>query len=163
MVTFLKNYVTTVYIQTQSSFCCKIDKQTSSAFLMYYMEWFFLKGDSVQFSHSVMSDSLWPHEPQHTRPPCPSPTPRVPLNPCPSSWWCHPTILSSVILFSSCPQSFPASGCFPMSQSALYISWQKYWSFSFSISSSDEYSGLISFRIDWFNLLAVWGTLKSLL
>ena len=70
----------------------------------------------VQFSRSVVSDSLWPHEPQHTRPPCPSPTPRVQPNPCPSSRWCHPTISSSVIPFSSCPQSFPASGSFPMSQ-----------------------------------------------
>ena len=66
---------------------------------------------SVQFSHSVMSDFLWPHEPQHTRPPCPSPTPRVYPNPCPLSRWCHPTISSSVIPFS-CPQSFPASGAF---------------------------------------------------
>ena len=65
---------------------------------------------SVQFSHSVVSDSLPSHEPQHSRPPCPSPTPGVYPNPCPLSWWCHPTISSSVIPFSSCPQSFPASG-----------------------------------------------------
>ena len=71
---------------------------------------------SVQFSHSVMTDSLRPHEPQHARPPCPSPTPGVHPNPCPSSWWCHPTISSSVVCFSSCPQSFPASGAFQMSQ-----------------------------------------------
>ena len=71
---------------------------------------------SVQFSCSVVSDSLWPHESQHARPPCPSPTPRVYSNPCPSSRWCHPTISSSVIPFSSCPQSFSASGSFPMSQ-----------------------------------------------
>ena len=71
---------------------------------------------SVQFSHSVMSDSLWPHEPQHARPPRPSPTPRACQNSCPLSWWCHPTISSSVIPFSSCPQSFPASGSFQMSQ-----------------------------------------------
>ena len=71
---------------------------------------------SVQFSCSVMSDSLWPHEPQHTRPPCPSPTPGVHPNPCPLSRWCHPIISSSVVPFSSCPQSFPASGCFQMSQ-----------------------------------------------
>ena len=70
---------------------------------------------SVQFSHSVMSDSLWPHEPQHARPPCPSPTPRVHPNPCPLSQWWHPTISSSVFRFSSCPQSFPASGSFQMS------------------------------------------------
>ena len=71
---------------------------------------------SVQFSCSVMSNSLWPHESQHTRPPCPSPTPRVYPNSCPSSQWCHPTISSSIIPFSSCPQSFPASGSFQMSQ-----------------------------------------------
>ena len=71
---------------------------------------------SVQFSRSVMSDSLWPHESQHARPPCPSPTPGVHLNSCPSSQWCHPAILSSVIPFSSCPQSLPASESFPMSQ-----------------------------------------------
>ena len=70
---------------------------------------------SVQLSYSVMSDSLPPHESQHARPPCPSPTPRVHPNPCPLSWWCHPTVLSSVIPFSSCPQSFPALGSFPMS------------------------------------------------
>ena len=70
---------------------------------------------SVQFSLSVVSDSLRPHEPQHARPPCPSPTPRVHPNPRPSSQWCHPTISSSVP-FSSCPQSFPASGFFPMSR-----------------------------------------------
>ena len=71
---------------------------------------------SVQFSHSVVSNSLWPHEPQHARPPCPSPTPGVHPNPCPLSQWCHPTISSSVTRFPSCHQSFPASGSFPVSQ-----------------------------------------------
>ena len=71
---------------------------------------------SVQFSHSVMSDSLRPHGLQHTRPPCPSPIPTAYSNWCPSSQWCHPTISSSVFPFSSCPQSFPESGSFPMSQ-----------------------------------------------
>ena len=71
---------------------------------------------SVQFSHSVMSDSLWPHGLQHARLPCPSPTPRACSNSCPSSQWCHPIISSSVIPFSSCLQSFPASGSFPVSQ-----------------------------------------------
>ena len=112
-----------------------------------------LRPCSVQFSHSVVSDSLQPHEPQHTRPPCPSPTPRVHPNPYPSSWWCHPTISSSVVPFSSYLQSFPASGSFQMS--VLHIRWPKYWSFSFSISPSNEHSGLISFRMDWFYLLAV--------
>ena len=111
---------------------------------------------SVQFSCSVMSDFLWPHGPQHARPPCSSPTPGVYSNPRPLSQWCHPTLSSSVIPFSSCRQSFPASGSFP-------IRWPKYWSFSFSISPSNEYSGLISFTIDWFDFLAVQGTLKSLL
>ena len=73
-------------------------------------------GFSVQFSCSVVSDSLQPHEPQHIRPPCPSPTPRVYPNSCPLSQWCYPTISSSVIPFFSCPQSFPASWSFPMSQ-----------------------------------------------
>ena len=87
---------------------------------------------SVQFSHSVMSDSLRPHEPQHARPPCPSPTPRVYPNPCPLSWWCHPSISSSVIPFSSCSQSFRASGSFPMSQ--LFASGG--WSIGVSVSTS---------------------------
>ena len=69
-----------------------------------------------QFSHSVVSDSLWPHEAQHTRLSCLSPTPGVHPNPCPLSRWCHPTISSSVVPFSSCPQSFPESGSFQMSQ-----------------------------------------------
>ena len=71
---------------------------------------------SVQVSCSVVSNSLRPHEPQHSRPPCPSPTPGVRPNPCPLSRWCHPTVSSSVVPFSSCPQSFPASGSFQMSQ-----------------------------------------------
>ena len=71
---------------------------------------------SVQFSHSVVSDSLWPHEWQHARPPCPSPTLGVHSNSCPSSQWCHPAISSSVALFSSCPQTLPASESCPMSQ-----------------------------------------------
>ena len=75
-----------------------------------------VKGSSIQLSHSVMSSSLWPNGLQHTRLLCPSPTPRACSNSCPSSWWCHPTISSSVVPFSSCLQSFPASGSFPMSQ-----------------------------------------------
>ena len=71
---------------------------------------------SIQFSHSVVSNSLWPYESQHTRTPCPSPTPRVHWDPRPSSQWCHPAISSSVVPFSSCPQSLPASESFPMSQ-----------------------------------------------
>ena len=99
---------------------------------------------SVHLSPSVMSDFLQPHEPQGTRLPCPSATPWVHPNSCPLKWWCHTTISSSVIPFSSCLQSFPASDVFT-SESALLIRWSKYWSFSFSISLSSEYSGLISF------------------
>ena len=102
-----------------------------------------------------MSNSLWPHGLQQTRLPCPLPTPRVYSNSCPLSWWCHPTISSSVVPFSSHLQSFPAS--------VLCIRWPKSWSFSFNISSFNEYSGLISFRMDWLDLLAVQETLKSLL
>ena len=101
---------------------------------------------SVQFSCSVLSDSLWPHESQHARPPCPSPTPGVYSKSCPSSWWCHPAISSSVVPFSSCPQSLPASGSFPMSQ---LFAWG---SFSFSISPAKD-SGLISSRMDWLDSL----------
>ena len=114
---------------------------------------------SVQFSHSVVSDSLRPHGLQHARLPCPSPTPGACLNSCLSSRWCHPTIPSSVVPFFSCLQSFPASGPFPMSQ--FFASGSQ--SFSFNISPSNEYSGLITFRMDWLDLLAVQGTLKSLL
>ena len=109
-----------------------------------------------------MSKSLKPHGLQQLRPPCPSPTPGVYSKSCPLSWWCHPTISSSVVPFSSCLQSFPASGSFPVSQ-LFHIRWPKYWSFRFSISPSHEYSGLISLRIDWFHLLAVQGFLKHLL
>ena len=109
-----------------------------------------------------MSDSLRPHESQHAKPPCPSPTPRVHSNSCPSSRWCHPTISSSVVPFSSCPQSLPASESFPMSQLFVW-SGPKYWSFSFSIIPSKEHPRLISFRMDWLDLLAVQGTLKTLL
>ena len=116
---------------------------------------------SVQFSRSVTSDSLWPHESQHARPPCLSPIPGVYPNPCPSSRWCHPAISSSVIPFSSCPQSLLALGSFPMSQ--LSMRWPKYWSFIFNIGPSSEYPGLISFRMDRLDLHAVQGTFKTLL
>ena len=106
-----------------------------------------------------MSDSLLAHGLQHVRPPCPSLTPRVYPNSCLLNRWCHPTISSSVVPFSSCLQSFPESGYFQMSQ--FFASGGQ--SFSFSISPSNEYSGLISFRMDWLDLLAVQGTLKSLL
>ena len=106
--------------------------------------------------------TLWPHGLQHARLPCPSPIPGVYSNSCPLSWWCHPTISSSVVPFSSLPLIFSSIRVFS-SESVLCIRWPKYWSFSFSISSSSDYSGLISFRMDWLDLLAVQGTLKSLL
>ena len=115
----------------------------------------------VQFSRSVVWDSLRPRESQHARPPCPSPTPRIYSSSCPLSRWCYPTISSSVVPFSSFLQSFPA-GVFS-NESALCIRWSKYWSFSFNTSPSNEHPRLISFRMDWLYLLAVQGTLKSLL
>ena len=115
----------------------------------------------IQFSHSVMSDSFQPHELQHTRPPCPPPTPVVYPNPSiesvmPSNHlilcrplFLLPSILPSIRVFSN--------------ELALCIRWPKYQSFSFNISPSNEHPGLISFKMDWLNLLAVQGTLKSLL
>ena len=117
---------------------------------------------SVQFSRSVVSDSLQPHEPQHASLPCPSPSPGACSNSHPLSQWYHPTIPSSLAPLSSCLQSFPSIRVFS-NESALCIRWPKYWSFSFSISPSNEHSGLIFFRIDWFDLLVVQGILKSLL
>ena len=115
---------------------------------------------SVQFSRSVVSESLRPHWLQHARPSWPSPTPGVYSNSCPLSQWCHPTISSSVIPF--CPPSFQASRSFPVSQ-FLASGGQSIWvSVSTSVHPS-EYPGLISFRMDWLGLLAVQGTLKSLL
>ena len=104
---------------------------------------------------------MQPHELQHVRPPCPSPTPRVHSNSCQLSRRCHPAISSSDVPFSSCPQSLPGSESFAMRQ--LCMRWPKYWSFSFSISPSNEHPGLISFTMDWLDLLEVQGTLKSLL
>ena len=110
-------------------------------------------------SVSQSCPTLQPHGLQYTRLSCSSPTPRAYSNSGPSSRWCHPIISYSVSPFS-CFQSLPASGSFPVS---VCISWSKYWSFSFSIRPSYENSGLISFRMDWLDLLAVQGTLKSFL
>ena len=106
-----------------------------------------------------MSNSLWPHGLQHARLPCLSPAPRAYSNPRPSHQWCHPTISSSVVPFSSCLRSFLTSGSFPI----LRIRWLKFRSLRFSISPYNEFSGLISFRIDRLDVLAVQWTLKSLL
>jgi len=111
---------------------------------------------SDQISCSVVSDSLPPHESQHTRPPCPN------SDSHPSSQRCHPAISSSVVPFSSCPQIPPSIRVFS-NESTLCMRWPKYWSFSFSIIASKEIPGLISFRMDRLDLLAVQETLKSLL
>ena len=105
---------------------------------------------------------LRPHGLQHARLPCPSPTPGACSSSCPSSQWCHPTISSSVIPLLLPPSILPSIRVFP-NESVLCIRWPEYWSFSSSISPSNEYSGLISFRIDCLDLLTVQGTLKSLL
>ena len=109
---------------------------------------------SVQSSHSVMSDSLWPHRLQHARLPCPSPAPRAYSNSCPLSRWCYPTISSSVIPFSSCLQSFPASGSFPMTQ--FFTSGGQ----SIGVSAS---ASVLPMNIqDWFPLRwTVWNSLQS--
>ena len=93
---------------------------------------------SVQFSHSVVSDSLWPHELQHARPPCPSPSPGVHSDSHPSSRWCHPAISSSVVPFSSCPQSLPASGSFPVSQ---FFAW------------GAKYSSIVWINTNWISIV----------
>ena len=116
----------------------------------------------VQFSRLVMSHSLQPHEPQHTRPPCPSPTPRV----HPNSWSIESVMPSNhLILWRPLlllPSIFSSIRVFS-NESAFCIRWPKYWSFSFNISPSNEHPGPISFTMDWLDLLAVQGTLKSLL
>ena len=108
-----------------------------------------------------MTDSLWPRGLQHSRLPCPSPTPRACSNSCPSIWWSHPNTSSSVVPLLL-PSIFPSIRVFSI-ESVFHIRWPKYWSFSFSINPSNEYSGLISFRMGWLDLLAVQGTFKSLL
>ena len=108
-----------------------------------------------------MTDSLWPHGLQQARLPYPPLSPRVSSNSCPLTQWCHPTISSCCPLLLL-PSIFPSIRVFS-NESALYIRWPKYWSFSFSIGPLTEYSGLISFRIDWLDLLAVQGTPKSLI
>ena len=117
------------------------------------LEKLFRNFSSIQFSHSVVSDSLRPHESQHARPPCPSPTPRVHWDSRPSSQWCRPAISSSVVPFSSCPQSLPASQCFPMSQlfawggqSAGVSAWASFLPKNTQGWSPLEWTGWISFQ-----------------
>ena len=105
------------------------------------------------FSCPVMSNSLWPHGLQHARPPCPSPSPEVCPSSCPLHWQSHPAISSFDALFSFCSQPFPASWTFPIVSCSHQMT--KYWSFNISISPSNKYSGLISLKIDWFDLLKI--------
>ena len=130
-------------------------------FLTFYSFSFLLWNILIFSSVTQLCLTLQPHELQHTRPPCPSPTPRLCPNSCPLSWWCHPAISSS---------SSPSPPAFNLSQhqtfsneSALCIRWPKYGSFTFNISPSSEHSRLISFKMNSLDLLAVQGTLKSLL
>ena len=121
---------------------------------------------SVQFSSvAQLCLILWNSlQSQHTRPPCPSPTPGVYSNSCPPSQWCHPAISSSVVPFSFLSPILPSIRV--LSNESTHwklMRWPKYWSFSFNISPSNEYPRLISFRMDWLDLLAIQGTLKSLL
>ena len=136
----------------------------------YQVHWATVKGQCTPFPESftqfssVVSNSAWPHGLQHAaRPPCPSPTPGVYSNSCLSSWWCHPAISSSVVPFSSHLQSFPASRSFPMSQ--LFASGGQSIGVSAlaSVLPMNTQDWSISFRMDWLDLLAVQGTLKSLL
>ena len=115
------------------------------------------------FSCSTMSESLWSHELQYARLPCPSLSPKVCSNSCPLSQRYHPIISSSVALFSSCPQCFPASGSFPWVGSSHQVAKVSELQLQLQHQFFSEYSGLVSFKIDWFDLLAVQGTLKSLL
>ena len=134
-------------------------------FNIYKLEFSSKQKCSDYFSSVQSLSRVWffaTHGLQHARLPCPSPAPGVYSNSCPSRRWCHPTISPCVVSFFTCLQPFPASGPFPMSQ-FFTIRWPKYWSFSFSISPSNEYSGLISLRIDRFDFLSVQGALRSLL
>ena len=134
-----------------------MNKYSCSLYLNYLTRLIIITNQlfSVQFSSVAQSfPTLRPQELRLARPPCPSPTPRDHSDSRPSSRWCHPAISSSVVPFSPCPQSLPASGSFS-SESALCTRWPKYWSFSFNISPSNEHPGLISFRTDWLDLLAV--------
>ena len=141
------------WMPTKNLECCLEQREKSSTTIANTY--------SVQFSHSLMSDSLQPHESQHARPPCPSQSPGIHSDSSPSSRWCHPAISSSVVPFSSSPKSLPASESFPMSQ---FFTWGGQ-STGVSVLASffPKNTRLISFRMDWLDLLAVQGTLRSLL
>ena len=149
------------YFQIETCFHWKVNYPRHTRFLVLEML-SIIAYASVQFSHSVLSDSLWPHESQHSRPPWPSPTPGVHSNSHPSSPWCHPAIFILCRSLIHLPPIPPNIRVFSH-ESTLHMRWPKYWSFSLSIIPSKEIPGLISFRMDWLDLLAVQGTLKSLL
>ena len=168
-----------VYSYVYNSFCCSGEWDWFLNFCFWFFivsiqkcKWFLCIDfvsckfpeftDSVWFSCSVVSDSLRPHGLQHARLPCPSPIPRAYSNSCPSSQWCHAAISSSVISFSHL-RSFPSSGSFPVSQFFPSGGQSIGVSDSASVLPVNKYSGLVSFRMDWLDLLAVQGTLKSLL
>ena len=150
LITILFNFLVPWYLEKSNVIVLRLIKK-----ILTMLDQFL----SVKFNHSVMSDSLWSHGLQHTRPPCPSPTSRAYSNSRSLSQWCHPTICRPLLLP---PSIFPSIGVFS-NESVLHIMWPKYWSFSFNISPSNEYWGLISFRMDWCDLLVVQGTLKHLL
>ena len=131
----------------------------TSVLISNFKGWKIFQFSSFQFSCSVMSDSLWPHELQHARPPCSSPTPGDHSNSRPLSQWYHLILCRPLLLLPPIP---PRIGVFS-NESTLRMRWPKYWRFSFSIIPSKEHPGLISFRREWLDLLAVQGTLKSLL
>ena len=131
--------------------------EEKSSYFTSTRKWIIVDKDRIVFSSVQLLSHVWllaTHESQHSRPTCPSPTPGVYSNSCPSSQWHHPAISSSVIPFSSCPQSFPASGSFQMSQ-LFSSSGQSIGGSASNISTSNEYPGLISFRMHWLDLLAV--------
>ena len=141
---------------------CRISKSLIRVVIFFLCFSSFWDGyPSVQFSCSVVSNSLQPHRLQHARPPCPPPTPRVYSNSCPLSRWCHPTVSTSVIPFSSYLQSFQHQGLFKWVSFLHQV--VKVLEFQLQHSPSNAHSGLISFRMDWLDILSVQGTLKSLL
>ena len=160
---FFSLFIVSWHLQTVIVFTSSFSIYNS--FYLFLSDWCGLdsqycvnKSNESQFSCLVVSDSFWLHESQHARPPCPSPTPRVYSDSCPLSRWCHPAI-SCLLLLPPIPPSIRVFS----SESTLRKRWPEYWSFSFSISPSIEHPGLISFRMDWLDLLVVQGTLKSLL
>ena len=160
-LTWLLENIKTYYLKKKSRhYLYKIDISRGIHCIVF--KEYTMTQTSVQFSSVTQSYlTLRPHGLQHARPSCPSTPPGVYSNSCPLSQWCHPTPSSCHPLLRP-PSIFPSVTVFE-NESALRIRWPKYWHFSFSISLSNEYSGLISFRMDWFDLLAVQGTFKSIL